>query len=448
MWFSAMLIVPWLHGLASQTKYGISIKWQIGKVLKYFKPLLSLSLSSGIMAPNKKVVAESSEYMLCMREYQTESDAQVGVNQGCPLSPTLLGLYTDEIVDSIQQGWRSRCGSFMRSVSSNVVEVIHAHNIGNQIETDALLYPNRLTTKYEENLEFLRLGSDSASNPSSNRTATLVNNYDCSLYFNVTAAPPFYVKAINSFYDVRTSKQAMNLVDCKSLDNSNKHENVDFLHDILLPSKGIIQLEIKFVPSNELLTRFNDRRFDSDLTITLLSKFEQRIPMMGILIFPKVESFSESIWFGTVLKTASQTLPFTIRNISKADAHWSLVQVQEEAAPSEATLFTNEEEIGSSKGPVFKEIASIKGSVFKFDIHEGVLKAASGNNTNEQLINVTFSPHEPALYKQRISIHVLQGQGCSLLLEGQGVSDIPPQAPPPVEPPPPKKPTKPKRLTR
>ncbi|KAI5077122.1 hypothetical protein GOP47_0006946 [Adiantum capillus-veneris] len=317
------------------------------------------------------------------------------------------------------------------------------------ISLQAVSFPPRLTTIYEEHLEFLQLGSDSASHGSSKCIATFVNDYDCDLQFSVVVEPPFYVNISKSAFDGRTPNSATvygkcgsSSDDCSSSKSSNAtHENFESLRDILLPPKGSIHLSTEFLPSEETLIKCNDQRFDSDLTLIILKKFEQKIPMTGMLIFPKVETFSDSIWFGAVLKSSLQTLPFRIRNISKADAHWSLVQVQEEAAAAAEASSTNEQQSASNNDHL--------DSAFKVDIQEGILRAANGSDVSEQVINVTFSPHEAVLYKQSISIRVLQGQGCTLLLEGQGVCDIPPSlALSPVEPPPPKKQAKGKRLTR
>ena len=47
--------------------------------------------------------------------------------------------------------------------------------------------------------------------------------------------------------------------------------------------------------------------------------------MVGVIEFPKVIAYTNSIWFGAVLIGSSQTIPFTISNMQPVDAEWHLV---------------------------------------------------------------------------------------------------------------------------
>ena len=74
-------------------------------------------------------------------------------------------------------------------------------------------------------------------------------------------------------------------------------------------------------------------------------------------------------------------------------------------------------------------------SYFTFDTHEGLLKGSCEFEPNQQVVNVKFSPREPRMYSQTIHIEVLKGRGFSILLEGQGIEEVPCEPPPPPEPP-------------
>ena len=73
-------------------------------------------------------------------------------------------------------------------------------------------------------------------------------------------------------------------------------------------------------------------------------------------------------------------------------------------------------------------------SYFTFDTHEGLLKGSCEFEPNQQVVNIKFSPHEPRMYSQTIHIEVLKGRGFSVLLEGQGVEEVPCEPPPPEPP--------------
>jgi hypothetical protein len=73
-------------------------------------------------------------------------------------------------------------------------------------------------------------------------------------------------------------------------------------------------------------------------------------------------------------------------------------------------------------------------SVFAFDCCRGLLRSSLGHKPTQHIVNVKFCPLEARMYSHRIHIEVLGGQGFSILLEGQGVEEMPAEPTPPEPP--------------
>ncbi|KAH7445867.1 hypothetical protein KP509_01G027000 [Ceratopteris richardii] len=292
------------------------------------------------------------------------------------------------------------------------------------VSLQSVRYPPRLKTNMEAGLEFLLRASDEPHS-SIKHVAEILNEYDYTLSFGVSTEPPFRLRIPGNSFHNETDNNLDTDANCGSISNIT-----------LLPKTGLC-LEVNFMPSNEILRKREDQKFESNFMINISTKFQQAIPMTGILLFPKVGTYNECIWFGTVLKNSSQTLPFTVRNLSKVDAHWSLVRIKEDSTPSNTMTPASATTASSLENEQMQARTSdgLGDSAFTFDIQGGVLRASTESAISEQQVNATFSPNDSTFYRERVRIEVLHGCGCTFNLEGQGVDSIlPDPAPPPAIP--------------
>eukprot|EP01018_Ginkgo_biloba_P029212 Gb_23249 [translate_table: standard] len=76
------------------------------------------------------------------------------------------------------------------------------------------------------------------------------------------------------------------------------------------------------------------------------------------------------------------------------------------------------------------DMVSLHKSAFTVDLAEGFLPGCSSLEPHRQKIVVTFSPEEPKLYKEVITVIVANGRGIQLKIEGQGILERPLEPPP------------------
>lgn len=64
--------------------------------------------------------------------------------------------------------------------------------------------------------------------------------------------------------------------------------------------------------------------------------------------------------------------------------------------------------------------------IWKASPESGKLPGREGYaaSAHKQIVTVTFSPHDPILYREVVWIEVYRGRGCRLILEGEGTEGV------------------------
>ncbi|EFJ17967.1 hypothetical protein SELMODRAFT_420360 [Selaginella moellendorffii] len=293
---------------------------------------------------------------------------------------------------------------------------------------EAIVFEPRLKPSIDDPVEYFCCGAVPSSDKCYTKVVVLQNVYSHSLTFSVALDPPFYVIKVES-----------GLLSSENEDNTLQTTDPLGLSCVVLPSEWSIRLTINFRPEPEILSEHKDLRFEKDILLKFFEEYTQVVPVQAKVFFPAVKVLSECIWFGSVVINASQTLVFSVTNASYFDSQWRLVKegLQEELVEEVPTSGLKKK--SDNRKPMSPEPALVLPLVeeppaepfvkdpFHVDIQGGLLPGRGTEEAVRHVVTVTFVPVEAKLYRQVFRIEVADGRGCSLVMEGQGITQKPPE---------------------
>eukprot|EP00899_Mesostigma_viride_P020319 jgi/Mesvir1/28289/Mv04813-RA.1 len=307
---------------------------------------------------------------------------------------------------------------------------------------DARTLDPRLETDNRDSLEFVAFAHLPVTDTSYTQELTLSNTSPVTLTFKLDTRPPFSLPSA-----------------VPSLAQPTQAEPLHFT----LPPRESVDLAVRFAPPRaDMGEEIEDRRYHGPLAILFSNSVRQDFPLLAHYIHPEVHAAPTTLTFKPTHVNAPRSMTLVLTNVTKADAHWSILEGVDYATEEEmAEVVAAEQaalEAGLAEGVPMAATTVKPGTVgptktttvphgAKGDLQKtGAMAAAdaeaaapvsvfrvspssgciAGHHTSQPYtvkVTITFAPTERRWYHRSLRIKVREGRGCRVALAGPGTFD-------------------------